>query len=71
MITFSKIRDFMGGPCLCLAFVGGTLLPKGDLKGERACLSSCLLPIVVVLGANSTLVAFCLTATKGIILDII
>jgi hypothetical protein len=29
------------------------------------------LPIVVVLGANSTLVAFCLTATKGIILDII
>ncbi len=71
MITLSKIKDFMSGPCLCLPFVGGTFFPKGDLKGERACLSSCLLPIVVVLGANNTLVAFCLTTTKGIILDII
>jgi hypothetical protein len=72
MLIPFEVGNFVGGACLCLPFVGGMLPPRGDLREKCACLSGCtLLPIVVVLGGDGTLVVFCQATAEGTALNVI
>jgi hypothetical protein len=64
MIASSEIGNLGIKACLDVPYVEGTLFPRGDLKGEGACLSNCtFLPTIVVLGGDGTLGAFYLTTS--------
>ncbi len=77
MSTLNMIASFEIGhlgikACLGLLSMEGTLLPRGDLRGERACLSGCtFLLTIVVLGGDDTLGAFYLTTSKGLTLNVL
>jgi hypothetical protein len=72
MIASSEIGHLGIKACFSLLSMGGTFLPRGDLKGECACLSGCTFLLnIVILRADDTLGAFCLTTSKSLTLNVL
>jgi len=71
-IVPTRMGDLIGGVYVCLPLVGGKVPPIGDLKREHACFLNCIfLLIVVIPKGDGTLVAYCLTIGKCIILEVV